>query len=152
MKTDTRYFGPVEYEEDDVLTFPRGLYGFEDQRRFLLLPFAGSESTMLCLQSLDTPSLAFVVLDPASLVPGGYAPSLQDEDLAALGSREGREVYPYVMCVVKDPVGESTVNLRCPVVVNEETGVSLQTILEDDRFGMRQRLEDIAPREEDPRC
>ena len=30
MKTATKYFGEIEYEQEEVLTFPKGLYGFED--------------------------------------------------------------------------------------------------------------------------
>ena len=37
----------------------------------------------------------------------------------------------YVLCVVRQPVGASTVNLRCPVVVNEDTHQAMQTILGD---------------------
>ena len=32
MKTDTKYFGEITYEPDELLTFPKGLYGFEDEQ------------------------------------------------------------------------------------------------------------------------
>ena len=69
MKLDTKYFGPVEYSATDVLSFPQGLFSFEDERQFLLLPFHGSEGTMLCLQSVKTPALAFVAMNPFALLP-----------------------------------------------------------------------------------
>ena len=53
MQTNTKYFGAVTYEEEDVLTFPQGLFGFEEERSFLLLPFAGSDGNLLCFQSLQ---------------------------------------------------------------------------------------------------
>ena len=81
MKTDTKYFGEIDYEEDQVLSFPKGLYGFEDERSFLLLPFSGNK-TLYALQSLTTPQLAFVLVDPFALLPE-YAPVLRSELLQA---------------------------------------------------------------------
>ena len=43
MKFETKYFGTVEVPPDEVITFPNGLFGFEEERSFLLLPFAGSD-------------------------------------------------------------------------------------------------------------
>ena len=47
MKFETKYFGTVEVPPDEVITFPNGLFGFEEERSFLLLPFAGSEYALL---------------------------------------------------------------------------------------------------------
>ena len=154
MKTDTKYFGEIEYEKDELLTFPKGLYGFEDERSFLLLPFA-ENGTLFSLQSVKTPQLAFILMDPFSL-DGGYAPVLQEEELRFLNVERSEELFYYVMCVVKDPVAESTVNMRCPVAVNDD-GKALQVILEDASWHMRHQLsefgrEEDARREEEPSC
>ena len=137
MKAETKYFGEIEFDETEPLTFPRGLFGFEDEKSFLLLPFEGN-GTLYSLQSLTTPQLAFVMLDPFSLAP--YAPELEEEDLAELGVQDSREPYYFVMCVVKSPVADSTVNLKCPVAINPDTRVAMQVILEDDAYEMRHRL------------
>ncbi len=91
MQIDTKYFGPVEYEHEDLLTFPNGLFGFESEHRFLPLPFAGSNGSLLCLQSVSTPALAFVVMDPFSLCPD-YSPVLSPEELQLLGAEESGEL------------------------------------------------------------
>ena len=52
MKFETKYFGTVEVPPDEVITFPNGLFGFEEERSFLLLPFAGSDGNMLCRHPL----------------------------------------------------------------------------------------------------
>ena len=51
LKLSSKYFGEIEYQEEDVLTFPKGLFAFEEETKFLLLPFSGSSGTLLCLQS-----------------------------------------------------------------------------------------------------
>jgi len=149
MKTQTKYFGEIEYGEDEVLHFPNGIFGFEEDKRFLLLPFKGN-GTLFSLQSLQTPQLAFVLLDPFALNPS-YAPVLQKEELEMLGVEKSEDLYFYTMCVVKDPVAESTVNLQCPVAVNGDTLQAAQVILEGSPYHMRHCLSEFE-KEEDESC
>jgi len=135
----------VEYEPSDLLTFPKGLFGFEDEQEFLLLPFAG-EGALYSLQSAKTPGLAFVAVDPFNLLEG-YAPVLQEGELSELGVKESTDLYYYALCAVKSPPGDSTVNLRCPIAINSETRQAMQVILEDRRYGMRHLLSDATRRE-----
>ena len=139
MKLQTKYFGEIEYDADDCFSFPNGLYGFEEEKEFLLIPFEGSQSTLLCLQSIQTPALAFIMMDPFSLNPN-YTPALQTTELVTLGAKSSDELCYYVMCVVKNPVSDSTVNLRCPVAINPTTRVSVQVILDSPEYGMRHLL------------
>ena len=86
MKLQAKYFGEIDYLEEDILTFPAGLFGFEEEHQFLLLPFEGSAGSLLCFQSVNTPALAFVAMDPFSLLPGD-TPVLQPNELKELGVR-----------------------------------------------------------------
>ncbi len=151
MKTETKYFGEIEYEATDVLHFAKGIFAFEEEKRFLLLPFAGSDGTLLCLQSLATPGLAFVLMNPFSLC-ATYAPELTADELAELGVDDSHQLCYYVMCVVKSPVANSTLNLKCPVVINDETLQAMQVILENDDYGMRHLLSEFAVAEGAEKC
>lgn len=146
MNIATKYFGEIDAQESQVLTFPKGLFAFEEETAFLLLPFSGSDGTLLCLQSVATPQLAFVVMNPFALDPA-YAPILQPEELEAMGVKDSRELAYYVLCVVKNPVSTSTVNMKCPVAVNEDTGRCMQVILDSDAYGMRHLLAEFQERE-----
>ena len=139
MKLQSKYFGEIDYVEDDILTFPSGLFGFEEEHQFLLLPFEGSAGTLLCFQSVHTPALAFVAMDPFSLLPD-YDPILQPKELRELGVKDSHELGYYVLCVVKKPVADSTVNLKCPVAVHPGTRMARQVILDTDRYEMRHPL------------
>ncbi len=147
MKAKTKYFGEIDYEEDEILSFPRGLFAFEDEKEFLLLPFSG-EGTLFSLQSLKTVGLAFVAVDPFSVKPD-YAPELQPEELKEMGVSDSHELYFYTLCAVKDPVAQSTINLRCPIAINGDTRRAMQVILEDGNYGMRHLLSDVEKREEE---
>lgn len=146
MKTITKYFGELEYTDDELLTFPSGLFGFENEQSFLLLPFS-DEGTLFSLQSVATPDLAFTLMHPFTLAPN-YAPVLRAEELAALEAEQSEHLYYYVLCTVKNPVSESTVNMRCPLAINPDTRRGMQIILEDDAWDMRHKLSDFERREE----
>ena len=142
MKLQTKYFGEIEYDADDCFAFPNGLYGFEEEKEFLLIPFEGGQSSLLCLQSIQTPALAFIMMDPFSLKQD-YSPVLQSTELSALGVNKYDELCYYVMCVVKHPISDSTLNFKCPVVINPTSHVSMQVILESDEYGMRHLLSEF---------
>lgn len=142
MQLNTKYFGPIAYDPADVLQFPQGLFAFEAEKEFLLLPFADSEGALLCLQSLSTPNLAFVVMNPFSLAPS-YAPALQARELRELEAERDQDLCFYTLCVVKDPISDSTVNLRCPVVINDRTHRAMQVILDTADYHMRHPLSEF---------
>lgn len=142
MKLSTKYFGEIDFDREDVLSFPKGIFAFEDEKEFLLLPFSGSDGTLLCLQSVGTPGLAFVCINPFSF-NGGYTPVLQPEELKALGVEDSRELCYYVLCVVKNPASNSTVNLKCPLAIHDGTRQGMQVILEGDAYGMRHLLSEF---------
>jgi flagellar assembly factor FliW len=138
LKTKTKYFGEIEYTKDELISFPTGLFGFEDEQSFLLLPFS-DEGTLLSLQSVRTPQLAFTLMHPFTLAPD-YAPVLREEELKALAAEKSEDLYYYVMCTVKEPVSETMVNMRCPLAINPDTREGMQVILDDETWEMRHRL------------
>lgn len=139
MKLQTKFFGQIDYEESQIISFPIGIPGFSNEQKFLLLPFAGSESVMLCLQSVMTPELAFVVLDPFRF-SDAYTPVLQPDELQQLGVESSEDLYYFVLCTVRNPVSDSTVNMRCPLAINPNTLVGRQIIMDTDEYDMRYPL------------
>ena len=151
MLFQTKYFGEIDCGEEERLSFPDGLFGFEDEKEFLLLPFEGSGGSLLCIQSAQTPGLAFVAVNPFHFKPD-YAPALTDEELQALGVQRSEELCFYVLCAVKEPVGESTLNLRCPVAVNDQSQEAMQVILETGVYHMHHKLGELSLGGEAPLC
>ena len=151
VKIQSKYFGEIESEPEDIITFPAGLFGFEEEHTFLLLPFEGSNGSMLCFQSTVTPGLAFVALDPFVL-RHDYTPVLQKAELNLFGVEDVQELAFYVLCAVKNPASASTVNMRCPVVIHPDKREARQIIMEMDAYEMRHPLAEFGPREEAASC
>ena len=83
MRLQTKYFGELDCPDHERLHFQRGLFGFEEERDFYLLPFEGSGGSLLCIQSASTPALAFVAMNPFPVKPD-YAPVLAEAELREL--------------------------------------------------------------------
>lgn len=140
----TKYFGEVTFSKDEVLTFDNGMFGFEDSKKFALINFEDGKDAMVCLQSMEDEELAFVLMNPFFLMPD-YKPELGDQEIRALEIDESTKgVLYYVVCVVKDNLAESTVNMRCPIAINPETKKAAQLILENNRYAFKHPLQEFA--------
>lgn len=115
------------------------------------MPFEGSDGSLLCFQSAVTPELAFVAMNPFSLKPD-YAPVLPARELKAMEVERSEDLCFYTLCVVRSPAADSTVNLRCPVAINDHTRRAVQVILEDDSYHMHHLLSEFGRKEEGAPC
>ncbi len=71
MRLMTKHLGEIEYEQEAVISFDEGLPGFENVRSFVLILSEDAELPFHYLQSVDNPSIAFVVTSPFLFV-GDY--------------------------------------------------------------------------------
>ena len=145
MKIQTKYFGELNIDDSTTLRFSDGWFGFEQEKEFVLLSFSEEEDFLLCLQSVKTPFLAFTLLNPFMVMPE-YRPVLLQEDLQRLGVDKSEDLCYYVLCRVENPVSKSTVNLRCPVVLNDQTRQARQVIL--DEYEMRCPLSSLGKKDD----
>ncbi|MBQ9564566.1 MAG: flagellar assembly protein FliW [Synergistaceae bacterium] len=135
----SRYFGRLSYEPEDVLSFPRGLVGFEQNRSWLLLD-DGKGSGVRWLQSLDEPELAFPVTAPDAVKPD-YAARISEDDLQSVGALGGQSdnlALLVLLTVPQTSPWEATANLRAPILVNAGTRQALQVIALDEAYSIRQ--------------
>jgi flagellar assembly factor FliW len=140
MDVRTTRFGNVEIAEDRVITFPKGLLGFSEHKRFCLLEPA-EDACFFWLQSLDDPSLAFVVTDPTFFV-GDYSVPIRADQMAdlAIGSLEEAQVFVIVNKVDQTLTG----NLQGPLVINSISRVGEQFVLAEKRWTTRHSLVNLA--------
>lgn len=146
MEIDTKYFGVTPYTEDEVITFQNGIFGFEENRRFILIRFEDENGGLLCLQNIENAQLAFVVINPFCFMPE-YKPVLAEAELKRLEADSSEELLFYNICVLDEDIEKSSVNLRCPLAVNGETKQALQVILEDTQYAFKQPFHEFAVKE-----
>lgn len=151
MNLETRLLGAIEYQPEDIITFPKGVPGFEDEHQFLFLPIEGSDTTLLSMQSVVTPHLCFIAMDPFMLNPS-YTPVLTPEECEALQVEQEEDLCFYVLCALKKPVESSTVNLKCPIALNPSTQTAFQVFLDTDAYTMHHPLSEFSRSKEEGAC
>ena len=111
----------------------------------------GGGGNLLCFQSVGTPSLAFVAMNPFSLIQIMLL-FCQMRNSTLWGVSSSQDLCYYVLCVVREPVGESTVNLKCPIVIHAEEKKAVQVILDTGTYHMRHRLSEFRSEEAGSVC
>ncbi|SDS98721.1 flagellar assembly factor FliW [Paenibacillaceae bacterium GAS479] len=135
MWIETAVLGRIEIAPEQVYLFPKGLPGFEEELRFAILPV---EDTGFCyLQSLANAELAFVLINPFSIVPE-YEFRLSEEDQLELGIED--QVIVYSIVTLREPFKRSTLNLLAPIVLSPATGSGRQVVLHHNDYGARHPL------------
>ncbi|GMV36423.1 MAG: hypothetical protein AMXMBFR61_09310 [Fimbriimonadales bacterium] len=141
MVAVTSRFGSIEYQEEDVLTFAEGPYGFPDLRRFVILEHKPG-SPFRWLQSLDEPGIAFLIISPTQLFPD-YAPSISEESAKSISLTASDPVLVNVVVTIPQGNPEAmTANLAGPIIINPKTREARQIIVEEGQYGTKHSIMD----------
>jgi flagellar assembly factor FliW len=139
----TRYFGPLIYDETTVLEFPRGLPGFEQEHSFVAINQARTQP-LVYLQSLATATLCFVAL-PVQLIDADYRLEMSEEDAASIGLEGGAaaRIGGNVLCLALLSIRETgvTANLMAPLVISLATRKTVQAVSASGRYSHQHAVE-----------
>jgi flagellar assembly factor FliW len=141
MKVHTTRFGDVEVPEEHVISLPGGVLGFPESKRFILLEHDSEGTPFKWLQSVDSPALAFIVMDPNLMIPD-YRVELDPESAELFGVGEATEnlATMSIVNVPRDNPVAMTVNVRAPIVVHLTKRVGRQVILPNEEYQIRHRI------------
>mgnify|MGYP006294366659 CR=1 FL=1 len=137
MKIETTRFGDLEVNEEEIIEFVVGPYGFEEQKEYTLL--ADDDSPFFWLQSISDPDLAFVVTEPWIFYED-YEFELGEELKNKLDLENKENVSVINMVVIPDDTTKMTINLKSPVIINQEEKIAKQIILEDEDYPTKYRI------------
>lgn len=140
LKIETRDFGIIDIEEKNIITFVQPIFGFEDYTQFVLVTDSNMGNGICWLQSIEQKAVCFIMLNPLEVCPD-YAPVVMQDVLFKLQTAPEDELDCWAVAVIGETFQESTVNLKSPVLINHETNLALQVILEQD-YPIRQPVFD----------
>lgn len=135
MKIITRDFGEVEINESTIIAMPEGIIGFEQTKSYVLLSPLGNGKFPMWLQSVDSPDPCFVVYDPTLICPD-YRFEISDEEQELLKMDENTPYVLLATAIVPDDYRKTTINLRCPIVLNTRDNIAAQVIL-TEHYGFK---------------
>jgi flagellar assembly factor FliW len=117
--------GELPIDTERVISFPRGLIGFEGHKEFVLLQIR-EDSPFLLLQSTADPGVGLLLTDPFAFMRD-YVIRIGSAEEKVLGTGDVAELA--VLVTVSIPEGRpelTTLNLSGPIVINSSRKVGVQ--------------------------
>lgn len=136
-------FGPVEYDPQQVITFPKGLLGFDTFKRYILLPLDREQNVpFYILHSVEEGELSFVVLDTVRFFPG-YVIELTDEIVNQMEIEKLDDVLILTTVTVQGDWQTATTNLKAPLVINAAKHLGQQVVIDRSEYLIKQPLFEV---------
>jgi len=135
MNIKTTRFGTINIEEENIINMPFGMLGFLDKKRFVILQHK-KNSPFFWYQSIDDPTLAFVITNPFLFRPD-YEIDMDDvlKEMSWNGDRGKNNLELYV--VVNIPKGspdKMTANLIGPILINNKARQAVQIVISNSPY------------------
>lgn len=139
MKIMTKDFGLLEIDEGEIIRFPKGVFAFQNAKKFILI--TKDDCPAIWLQCVTEQDPRFMVFEPEQVVEG-YSPAFPDEVYKTLQAEPGEALYVLVIAVIPENLRDTTVNLKSPIVINQKKRLAVQVILDNDAYPIRYRIFD----------
>lgn len=130
--------GTIVYEEDEIITFEKGVPGFQDLKNFVIKE-VGEDSPFSILQSIEDKEIGFILISPF-LVNDKYEINLSKEIINNLKIKSPDEVLLYSIVTLSSNMKEITANLKAPIVINLNTQNAEQYIIDKDTYKIKEKI------------
>lgn len=128
----------LDYQAEDVITFPKGLPGFEQAREFVI--YSRTEHAPFhCMACISDPELQFILINPLQFMPS-YDPKIPPHELRELEVKDPRDLLLYTLVTFAPELSDSTANLLGPLFINIRTRIGKQIVIDDERYSVRERI------------
>lgn len=131
MVIKTTRFGKVNFDKEDVITFPEGLLGFANFREFIFVDDP-SDEIFIWLQSCESENIAFPVLEP-EFFSEEYNVTLNDKELNVVGLSDISEARLFNIVTIPEDPRKMTANMKAPLVINVKKKLAKQCVLQDNK-------------------
>jgi flagellar assembly factor FliW len=140
MKYVTTRFGEIDFKETEVIDFPKGILGFSQLTRYVILgkkefiPFKW-------IQSVEDPNVAFLIIDPLQLFQN-FKLEINEKELEELNYTNSRDLVTYVIVSVPPDASLASANLFGPLVINPKKRLAKQAVMPDSPYTTKHYLLD----------
>ncbi|WBW95470.1 flagellar assembly protein FliW [Oceanirhabdus sp. W0125-5] len=132
MELISKVHGKIQYSDTEIVTFKKGLPGFENLKRFIIKDIEGNPIFKI-MHSLDRADIAFVIVSPFNC-DEKYQINLSNEVLKNLNIIKPTDVMLYTIVTLHSDYKKITSNLRAPIVVNIKNNLGEQIISNNDEY------------------
>lgn len=136
MNLNTTRFGQLEVEESNIITFEKGLPGFDNLKKYVLLTDAQDATSFKWLQSLEHPEIALPMVDPFQ-VKKDYEFDLDNSTKESLQIKSQEDLTILSVAVIPNKITQMTTNLKAPIIINTTNNKATQMILNDNKYSTK---------------
>ena len=132
MTKDSQIVNKQIIDSDKILTFPRGIPGFEKYTTYIVYHKEENEINAFWLESCDEPKVTFTLVDPGQYGLN-YELELTDEERHLLQAEKAEELGIFMALSKKENGGNSApalnANIAGPFIINPRTQLGLQKVI-----------------------
>lgn len=138
MQLITKYHGVIEYNEEDAITFKKGLPGFENLKKFIIVPFEDNEVFSILI-SLEDMEVGIPVISPFN-VDEAYEFKLSDEKINELNVNSHEEILVLNTVTLNSNLKNITINMKAPIIINIKGKIGEQIIIDNEKYRIKEPL------------
>lgn len=140
MKIQTTRFGELEIADSSIITFNKGIPGFEESKKYVLIPAdEKGETPFFFLQSIDSEEVNFFLVDPFSFFKE-YDIKLNDQMVEKLELESPTDALVLTTVTAKGEIKDATTNLKAPLIINNNKQLGMQIVLDNKDYLIKQPL------------
>ncbi len=136
MKVKSKIIGEVEISEENIIYFPKGILGFKESDKFIVINMDEGLSCKI-LQDISNEYISFLIVNPWDYY-SDYSLNIDDRDLESIEVTSMEELVVYNIVTLKENIKDSTCNLLAPIIINVDKNLGKQIIL--DGYNTREKL------------
>ena len=138
MELKTKYHGTFTYKEEEIITFKKGIMGFESLKKFIIADIKENPLFKI-LQSVEDEEIGLVIISPFE-VKKTYEIEIKDDITEELDIISPEEVLLYNTVTLNSDINKITVNLKAPIVINSNKKLGEQVIIDKEEYKIKHPL------------
>jgi flagellar assembly factor FliW len=138
MEINTKYHGIKEYNEDEIITFSKGIPGFESLSKFIIFPLEENDEFRI-LHSIEDENLGLLVISPF-FVEKDYEIKLSERIIQELKIADKAQVMLVNTVTLHSEMKYCTTNLQAPIIINTIEKLGEQIILDNGKYNIKHPL------------
>lgn len=134
----SKIHGKLEYDEKDIIISKKGILGFDNIEKFILVELEEYQPFKL-LQSLEDHEIALIVTSPFE-VCNEYEVNLSKGIQKRLKIDDEKDVLLLTTVTLNSEPRKITTNLKAPIVINRKLNLAEQIVIDDSKYKVKHPL------------
>lgn len=134
----SKIHGKLEYDEKDIINSPKGILGFDNIEKFILVELEEYQPFKL-LQSLEDDEIALILTSPFE-VCNEYEVNLSKGIQKRLKIDNEEDVLLLTTVTLNSEPRKITTNLKAPIVINRKLHLAEQIVIDDSKYKVKHPL------------